>query len=79
MNLLNLSRFFIEILSLKTSKPVGVRAFQVLHCSTSLSTWLGHITVIFLGLINKSKAYFLIPKSLSIAHSSSYFIAALTV
>lgn len=34
--------------------------------------------MLFLGLINKNDAFFLIPKSLAIAHSSSYLIPNFT-
>lgn len=78
-NLLIFACLFIELVSEKGLETLSWTIFELLTRATYLLARLGHVTVIFLGLINKREAYFLLPKSLSVAHSNSYLAAALTL
>jgi hypothetical protein len=66
-NLLNFAYLFIEIASRKGPKFVDINELKPLLRPTYLSKWLCNVTMLFLCLINKTMAYFLIPKTLSIA------------
>ena len=77
-NLLNFAYSFIEAVSRKESVAFDINEFQPLLGSTYLSAWLCDVTMLFLGFSNKNRAYFLIPKTLSLAHSSPYFVAIFT-
>jgi hypothetical protein len=74
--LLKLSRSFISFRRSKSTKSRFLAAMQLFIRPTALATWVSHVTMLFLSFFNKSKAHFLMPKNLSLAHSSSYFRAA---
>ena len=76
VTLLKLSGSFISFRRSKSIKSRFLTAIQLFIRPTALATWLRHITMLFLSFFNKSKAHFLMPKNLSLAHSSSYFRAA---
>jgi len=76
-NLLRSAQLFIDFAAKKSCKSLSINTVQVLIIPTCIVTWVGHITMLFLSLFNKNKHLFLISKSLSLAHSSSYCIATL--
>jgi|GEM_PF-6352804 len=76
-NLLRSAHVFIDSACQKSCKTLSTNTVQVLIIPTYILPWVGHITMLFLSLFNKNKQHFLIPKSLSLAHSSSYVTAAL--
>lgn len=74
--LLKLSGSFINFSDSRSIESRFLAVFQLFIRLTHLATWIRHVTMLFLGLINKKKAYFLIAKSLALAQSNSYFRAA---
>ena len=77
--LLKLSSSFINFRHSKSTKSRFLAATQLFIRPTALATWLRHISRFASGFSNKTKAFFLIPKSLALAHSSSYWTAALSL
>lgn len=77
--LLRLAYFFIDSVSEKSSKALDKYQPQVLIRLTYLTTWISDVTMIFLCFFNKYMTHFLIPKTLSLAHSNSYVVAASTL
>ncbi|MBW4472588.1 MAG: hypothetical protein KME45_19780 [Stenomitos rutilans HA7619-LM2] len=73
--LLKLSGFFINLSNPKSIKSRFLTAFQLFIRPTALTTWIGHVTMLFLSFFNKRKAHFLIPVMLAVAYSSPYLIA----
>lgn len=77
--LLKLSGFFINLIGSKSIESRFIAVFQLFIRPTNLTTCLSHVSVFVNGFSNKTKAYFLMLKSLALARSSSYFTAALTL
>jgi len=78
-NLLIFAYVFITPVSNKISGSISRFRFQLLLRPLYSLTWLGDVAVLFLGLINKYLVELLISKTLSLAHSSSYCVPALTL
>lgn len=76
-SLLKSRYFFIGLELLNKSKRRSMSRIQLLFLLADITTWLGHVIVVFLGISNKVRSFFLIPKFFAIAHSSSYLSAPL--
>ncbi len=78
-DLLIFAYLIIDLISKKGFETPTKTTLKLLLRLTYLSEWLCHVSVIIICLFNKNMTHFLIPKTLSLAHSSSYLPTDLTV